>query len=543
MPGTQLHISRLTMALCLGLTATSYADAKVYQASAQPAQNSSQTQQTESSSEQRYIITFKDGITYEATAKSTMPSRKGKENRTSVMSKIQSAGGNTQKVMERHNMAVANLSEESLTALQNTANIEVAVDPQRTLYAQQTPYGYTNVQANQLVQSDLTARKVCIVDTGINLGHSDLPDENGGLTGEANNSAVGNWDNDGHGHGTHVAGIISALDNSIGVIGMYPGVSLHVVKVFDDTGTWAYASDLISALDQCQDAGANIVNLSLGGTSRSAAEEAAFQAFADSGMLIVAAAGNSGNTALSYPASYDAVVSVAAVNANNVKASYSQSNSQVELAAPGNAILSTYPDNTYAYMSGTSMATPHVSGAAALVWSFFPSCTAAEIRSALDASALDLGTSGKDNDYGYGIIQAADAYAYLNTNGCSGEVADSNDSTTDEADSNAEEETETGSFSEVLTGLSGSRNSWLYYNWTVPEGVSTLNVTTSGRSGEAELYVRFGSKPDSRSYNCQSRSRGSEQTCSFTAPEAGTWYVGISSKRGFSDLTLSFSYE
>lgn len=543
MLGTQLHISRLTMALCLGLTATSYADAKVNQASAQPVQNANQTQQTESSSEERYIITFKDGITYEATAKSTMPSRKGKENRTSVMSKIQSAGGNTQKVMERHNMAVANLTEEALTALQNTANIEVALDPQRTLYAQQTPYGYTNVQANQLVQSDLTARKVCIVDTGINLGHSDLPDENGGLTGEANNSAVGNWDNDGHGHGTHVAGIISSLDNSIGVIGMYPGVSMHVVKVFDDTGTWAYASDLISALDQCQDAGANIVNLSLGGTSRSAAEEAAFQAFADSGMLIVAAAGNSGNTALSYPASYDAVVSVAAVNANNVKASYSQSNSQVELAAPGNAILSTYPNNTYAYMSGTSMATPHVSGAAALVWSFFPSCTAAEIRSALDASALDLGTSGKDNDYGYGIIQAADAYEYLNTNGCSGEVADSNDSTTDNTDSNEEEETETGSFSEVLTGLSGSRNSWLYYNWTVPEGVSTLSVTTSGRSGEAELFVRFGSKPDNRNYNCQSRSRGSEQTCTFTEPEAGTWYVGISSKRGFSDLTLSFSYE
>ena len=138
-----------------------------------------------------------------------------------------------------------------------------------------------------------------------------------------------------------------------------------------------------------------MVNMSLGGGSASATERDAMQSFTDAGMLLVAAAGNDGNSGKSYPASYDAVMSVAAVDSNENRASYSQYNDQVEIAAPGSAVQSTYPTNTYAALSGTSMATPHVAGGAALIWSYFPQCTNNQIRNALNVSAEDKGSAGR----------------------------------------------------------------------------------------------------------------------------------------------------
>ena len=158
--------------------------------------------------------------------------------------------------------------------------------------------------------------------------------------------------------------------------------------------------------------------MSLGGGASSAAEQAAFDNAAAAGLLSIAAAGNDGNSSLSYPASYDAVMSVGALDSSKNIASFSQYNSQVEIAAPGVAVNSTLPGNSYASWNGTSMATPHVSGVAALVWSNHTNCTADQIRNVLNVSAEDLGAAGRDNYYGHGLVQAKAASDLIAAQGC-----------------------------------------------------------------------------------------------------------------------------
>ena len=496
---------------------------------------------------QRYIVKFKDEMQSDSievvSSSDKLNGNKLKSAKTkgkkpfdiaAAKSEVRKAGGAIKKELKKQKMVAATMSKSALNKLRNNPNVEsIEVDVLRKPMAQTTPYGYTMVQANQFGQSDTTARKVCIIDTGYNLGHPDLPGTNDGVTGQANNSAVGNWYNDGNGHGTHVAGTIAAYDNNEGVVGVYPGVNMHIVKIFNDNGQWTYASDLIDAISQCQDAGSNVVNMSLGGGSASATERNAMQSFTDAGMLLVAAAGNDGNSAKSYPASYDAVMSVAAVDSNENRASYSQYNDQVEIAAPGSAVQSTYPTNTYAALSGTSMATPHVAGGAALVWSYFPQCTNNEIRSALNATAEDKGSAGRDNFYGHGLMQLADAYNYLNTNGCAGGSGGGDNGT----DPGVEP------VSGQLTNLSGTRRNWDRYTWTIPEGVTRMTIQTSGGSGDADLYVKFGSQPETSSFDCRPYQNGNNEVCTFDAPASGTWHIGIRAYSSYSGVTLSYSYE
>ena len=499
----------------------------------------------ELSDSQRYIVKFKSEMTSEAlmgapgeaslSGRGALKFSKQKKafNVQAAKNDITRAGGKVKKALNKHRIMAAQLDRKSLNALRNNPNVEsIEIDAKRKPMAQTTPYGYTMVQANQFAQADTTARKVCVIDTGYNLGHPDLPGTNDGVTGNANNSAVGNWYNDGNGHGTHVAGTIAAYDNNDGVIGVYPGVDLHIVKIFNDNGQWTYASDLIDAISQCQNAGSNVVNMSLGGGSASTTERNAMQSFTDAGMLLVAAAGNDGNSAKSYPASYDAVMSVAAVDANENRASYSQYNDQVEIAAPGSAVQSTYPTNTYASLSGTSMATPHVAGGAALVWSYFPQCTNTQIRSALTATAEDKGAAGKDNFYGHGLMQLADTYSYLNNNGCDG-----NGGGNPGTDPGVEP------VSGQLTGLSASRNNWNRYTWSVPEGVTTMTVSIGGGSGDADLYMKFGSQPETNSFDCRPYRNGNSEVCTLEAPAAGTWHIGIRAYSTYSGVTLNYGYE
>jgi serine protease len=138
----------------------------------------------------------------------------------------------------------------------------------------------------------------------------------------------------------------------------------------------------------------------------------------DEGVLIVAAAGNSGDTGDLYPASYKHVMSVAAVDRNNTRPGFSQCNNQVEISAPGVDVLSTIP-NGYAFASGTSMACPHVAGVAAEVWSRFPDCTNSQIRNVLLRASLPIGeVDGCNRGYGTGLVQAKAAYDLLAAEGC-----------------------------------------------------------------------------------------------------------------------------
>ncbi|MCC2607068.1 S8 family serine peptidase [Planctobacterium marinum] len=490
--------------------------------------------------QQRYIVVFKDNAVI-GSAESikggdgvSLFDREGKLDARLASDFLRGLGATPIKSIEGHKMMVVNMDKETFNTVSNHHSVATAeVDPKRYLQAQTTPYGIPMVQADQLFQNNLSARKVCVIDTGYNLGHPDLPDQNNGASGTANNGSVGNWYNDGNGHGTHVAGTIAALSNNEGVIGVYPGVDIHAVKIFNDSGNWTFASDLIAGIQQCADAGANVVNMSLGGGSSSTSESNAMQGFNDQGIMLVAAAGNDGNSTFSYPASYDAVISVAAVSSSENHASYSQYNSQVELAGPGSSVYSTYPTNTYATLSGTSMATPHVVGVAALVWSFFPQCSDDQIRSALQATSKDKGASGRDNYYGYGIVQSEDAYNYLNTYGCDGDGSGGGGGGGGDVDP----------VNGSLSDLSGARRAWDRYTWEIPAGVTTMTVSISGGTGDADLYMRFGAQPSTSTFDCRPYTAGNNETCTFNNPAAGTWHIGIRGYSAYSGVTLNYSYQ
>lgn len=463
----------------------------------------------------------------------------------------------------------AQLDKEAIQVLQNNPEIDyVEVDPPRYLLSQSLPWGQTFVGATLLDDSNAGNRTVCIIDSGYDLSHNDL---SGNQVSGTNDSGTGNWSSPGqhNAHGTHVAGTIAAISNTEGVVGVLPNqnVNLHIVKVFNESG-WGYSSSLVKAIDTCVANNANVINMSLGGSNSSRTEEAALKTHYDNGVLLIAAAGNDGNTAHSYPASYDSVMSVAAVDNQKHHADFSQATNQVEIAAPGEAILSTvtlgegrladitlagqsyfdrgvvphnrlvningnyeptpvpgsvtaqlarcdtssgayncsnmagkvclterignqqsgvYPEvdavkacynagasaaivysNTelaglqnpflvdtngsynlvsvsvdralglelanavgqtitvessinqdYEYYNGTSMATPHVTGVAALVWSYHPQCSASQLRKAIKATAEDIDVAGRDNNTGFGLINAVSAKEYLDA-GCNG---------------------------------------------------------------------------------------------------------------------------
>jgi serine protease len=476
----------------------------------------------------RYIVKYKDGSSTLQNGAQTV-STFSVQKADSVARKYK---GKVVKHLSSVKSSVLELNPRQLKAMVSDPEVQyIEVDQKRHLFnvitpmAQSTPYGITMVQANLVSDTNAANTKVCVIDTGYTLSHPDLP--NSGVSGFAF-SGHGNWSSDGNGHGTHVAGTMVALNNADGVVGVLPSAQadVHIVKIFNDSGNWTYASDLIDGIQSCKDAGAKVVNMSLGGSSSSQTEQTAMTNFYNSGMLLIAAAGNGGNTSLSYPASYDAVVSVAAVDSSRNLASFSQRNSQVELAGPGVSVNSTWNNGGYNSISGTSMASPHVAGVAALVWSNHPQCSAAQIRSALQVTAQDRGTTGRDTSFGFGIVQAKTAVDYLTTNGCSGGGGSN----------------PPPAGGETFPNLSASTGSWLRGSYVIPSGVSTLTFTIAGGTGDADLYVRYNSQPTESSYTCRPYLNGNAEQCTISNPQAGTWHVGIKAYTAFSGVTLSYSY-
>ena len=331
----------------------------------------------------------------------------------------------------RKNSDIASIEVDAVrkgTPVGDMVQIQHTNDP---LVGHPSLYGLGLVQADQLHEAAFgSGVKVCVMDTGYDLGHEDLPANADGT----NDPGAGAWnDYDIHYHGTHVAGTIAARgNNGIGVTGVISNsestIPLYISKVFSNSGGLSFSTGIVGGLEACIEAGANVVNMSLGGPVASKLEERAFERARKAGVLLIAAAGNDGNSTHNYPASYDSVMSVAAVDSGKNLASFSQTTSQVEVAAPGVGVGSTAPRNLfngasgYIILSGTSMASPHVAGVAALVWSHYPHCSNYDIRNALKASAEDLGDAGKDYRYGAGLVQAKAMYDYLDANGCSGNI-------------------------------------------------------------------------------------------------------------------------
>lgn len=490
------------------------------------------------SDEERYIVVFKDGLGPAAQAT------------------LHAAGARVAVELPEHRAAAAYMRPQAAEALAKNPNVElVETDPRRYPYAwtnstslgETTPYGIKAVEANLLAAgANISDCYVCIIDSGYFKQHDDLQNVNVIAAPQGTENVF----EDGCGHGSHVAGTVAAMaGNGTGVVGVNGGSNLNLVisRVFGNDCKWAYASSLVKALDACKakrPAGKQmVISMSLGGSLKSRTEDSAFTKAHNEGFLSIAAAGNDGNSRVSYPAGYAAVVSVAAVDANEQKASFSQYNSDVELAAPGVSVLSTVPwigssitvdsvkylgshisnsgktdgvsgplvnggrctstgswsgavvlcergdvsfkvkvDNVtnsggkaaviynnvpggfagtcddgtgttcsgvgigisqedgqylvanklnitgtaaastspvcgdgqtvgcgYEAWDGTSMATPHVSAVAALIWSHGITRTNADVRSALQKTAKDLGAAGRDSNFGYGLIKAVRA--------------------------------------------------------------------------------------------------------------------------------------
>lgn len=221
---------------------------------------------------------------------------------------------------------------------------------------------------------------------------------------------------DDNGHGTHCAGIIAAVDNDEGVIGVAPGANLYALKVLNKQGSGTI-SNIVSAIEWSIDNNTNIISMSLGSDYYSATLKNACDKAETAGILLVAAAGNDYDASFSdtvdYPGGYGSVIAVAATDDQDNRAWFSSTGPAVELAAPGVNIYSTYwsRGSTYKSLSGTSMACPHVAGTAALVWAAHPEYKNSEVRAKLTNTATDLGTSGRDTMYGFGLVNASNATA------------------------------------------------------------------------------------------------------------------------------------
>lgn len=272
------------------------------------------------------------------------------------------------------------------------------------------PWGIDKIDAELVwpLGNQANPIKVGVIDTGISNTHPELtPNIKGGVNTIRPRRS---W-NDDNGHGSHVAGIIAAVNNTSGVVGVAPSADLYAIKVLNSSGS-GYVSDIIEGLDWSIANKMQLVNMSLGTTADIQSFHDAVTRAYNAGIIEVAAAGNDGSAVI-YPAAYPEVVAVTATDQTDTIASWSSRGPEVDFAAPGVNIYSTYKDTGYATLSGTSMAAPHVTGALALIlnspvgafdangngkWDF------SEAEEKLKAGAVDLGTAGFDNLYGWGLI-------------------------------------------------------------------------------------------------------------------------------------------
>jgi thermitase len=259
--------------------------------------------------------------------------------------------------------------------------------------------------------------RIGIVDTGIDQAHPDLSGQTvacarsqGLLPILSGQIQVGQCadDND---HGTHVAGTIAAkANNGTGVAGVAFNADLVVCKALGGPLGTGSTADVANCINWVASQGSRVISMSLGGGASTTLKNAVAAAWNNgNGAVVVAAAGNDGDATLNYPAAYPEVISVAATDNRDARASFSNANSDVEIAAPGVDVLSTIRGGSYGTLSGTSMATPHVSAVAGVLRQLSPSESAAAIRSRLAAAVNDLGPAGRDTSFGFGRVNLCKA--------------------------------------------------------------------------------------------------------------------------------------
>jgi len=347
-------------------------------------------------------------------------------------------------------------------------------------------------------------------------------------------------------HGTHVAGTIAAVgNNSLGISGVAYQAKIVPVRVLGRCG--GYTSDIADGIIWAAGgtingvpANANpaqVINLSLGGSgSCGITQQNAINTARSLGATVIVAAGNENVDAInSNPANCSGVVSVAAVDRDGGKAFYSNYGSVVDIAAPGgettitsNGILSTLNSgtqtpgtDTYAFYQGTSMATPHVAGVAALLYSVNPGITPDEVE--LTLKNTSRGFSALCNQCGAGIVDASSAV--LAAGGVTAPPVNN-----------------VLSNGVSKTGISDTTGNIKRYTFNVPAGSTQLNFVLAGGTGDADLYVKFGSEPSTTSYDCRPYLSGNNETCTISNIQAGTYHVMLRAYSTYSATSLTASY-
>ncbi len=331
--------------------------------------------------------------------------------------RIQGEGGKVKRAYRHIPAIAARIPEHAQQALLKNPNVLlIEADGDVELHDAEMDYtwGVKKIGADPVHQSGLLGQgvKVAVIDSGIDYTHPDL------IASYAGGYDFVNKDNDprdDRGHGTHVAGTICAAKNGYGVVGVAPEVRLYALKVFPASGS-AKWSDIIAAVDWCVTNQMQVTNNSYGSSSHPGTiVQAAFDRAEAAGIVMVASAGNSGTSSgtgdnVGYPGRFNSVIAVAATDSNDNRGSFSSTGPAVEIAAPGVSVVSTVIGGGYQYWNGTSMASPHVAGAAAsLLAAGVPDLNGDgfvddDVRLLLQAGALDLGATGRDTLFGFGRL-------------------------------------------------------------------------------------------------------------------------------------------
>ena len=310
----------------------------------------------------------------------------------------------------KNDPAVAYIEEDAVVGITEPTLLSTAITPE---YADS--WGVVRIGGNAAVAAGITGAgiKVAVLDSGIDYNHPDLKDNyKGGY-----NFAYDNNDpfDDGYiSHGTHIAGIIGARNNGTGVVGVAPEVSLYAVKVLGGM-VMGDLSDILAGMEWAINNNMNIINMSIGAPIDSIAFKDACDRAYQSGIIVVAAAGNTGSNSIEFPAAYDSVIAVGATDQVDARPTFSNYGQKLELAAPGVTINSTMRGGGYGIMKGTSQATAHVSGAAAILLvkgitdANDDGRVADDVRALLGSSAADLGDIGRDPYFGFGLVDLSSA--------------------------------------------------------------------------------------------------------------------------------------
>jgi thermitase len=381
------------------------------------------SQKIEAFTEGELLVRFKDGISAQG-AMSTLlhyGARLERQLYGSDVKLVKVAKGLELDVTSRLN------ADENVIYAEPNYRYQIFRTPNDTYYNYQWAHSNINSENAWNLQTGSNTIEIAIIDTGIDENHPDL---NSKII--AGYDFIGNDANphDLNGHGTHVAGIAAAVtNNNNGIAGVSWNAKIMPIRVLNNEGSGDTAG-VVSGINWACQHGAHILNMSLGGYNYSQSMQNAINACRNAGKVIIAAMGNDNTSTPAYPAANTNVLAVSATNSSNNRAYYSNYGSHCGVAAPGGAmyyygdsggILSTMPTydvylttyysytRNYSYLQGTSQAAPHVAGLAALIWSMNIELTANEVQSIIKTTADDLGASGRDNYYGYGIINAYQA--------------------------------------------------------------------------------------------------------------------------------------